>query len=339
VTAPVRVPPRAPADGSGAAPVSPPLPAVGDGRRPTGRLRRPRAREVAVADRRILTEFDWGRRRVRWPMRIVDGLALLLLLVASVGPMLWLAKAATSTTQDTLQTPMALWPSGPDWGNLSTAWNKAEISKYFGNTLWVALGSWAVQLVVATTGGFVLGVLRPWYGRVVTAAVLATLFVPGIVVLVPLFLTVLDLPLFGTSLLDTYWAVWLPAGANAFNVLLVKRFMENLPREVFEAAEVDGAGPFRLLWSIALPLSRPILGVVSVLAMLNAWKDFLWPLIVLPNPELQPLSVRLPVIRDTVELDVFLASLLISMALPLALFLVFQRLFLRSVGMGGSVKG
>jgi len=192
---------------------------------------------------------------------------------------------------------------------------------------------------VATTGGFVLGVLRPWYGRVVTAAVLATLFVPGIVVLVPLFLTVLDLPLFGTSLLDTYWAVWLPAGANAFNVLLVKRFMEGLPREVFEAAEVDGAGPFRLLWSIALPLSRPILGVVSVLAMLNAWKDFLWPLIVLPNPELQPLSVRLPVIRDTVELDVFLASLLISMALPLALFLVFQRLFLRNVGMGGAVKG
>jgi multiple sugar transport system permease protein len=337
VTAPVRVPPGAPADGAGVAPASPPP--VGDDRRPTGRLRRPRAREVAVADRRILTEFDWGRHRVRWPMRIVDGLALLLLLVASVGPMLWLAKAATSTTQDTLQTPMALWPSGPDWGNLSTAWNKAEISKYFGNTLWVALGSWAVQLVVATTGGFVLGVLRPWYGRVVTAAVLATLFVPGIVVLVPLFLTVLDLPLFGTSLLDTYWAVWLPAGANAFNVLLVKRFMEGLPREVFEAAEVDGAGPFRLLWSIALPLSRPILGVVSVLAMLNAWKDFLWPLIVLPNPELQPLSVRLPVIRDTVELDVFLASLLISMALPLALFLVFQRLFLRNVGMGGAVKG
>ena len=152
-----------------------------------------------------------------------------------------------------------------------------------------------MQLLVATTGGFVLSVLRPRYAKVVTAAVLATLFVPGIVVvLVPLFLTVLDLPLFGTSLLDTYWAVWLPAGANAFNVLLVKRFMDGLPREVFEAAQVDGAGPFRLLWYVVLPMSRPILGVVSILAMLNAWKDYLWPLIVLPNPEIQPLSVRLP---------------------------------------------
>ena len=69
--------------------------------------------------------------------------------------------------------------------------------------------------------------------------------------------------------------------------------------------------------------------------MLNAWKDYLWPLVVLPNPEIQPLSVRLPIIRETVELDVFLAVLLISMALPIALFLVFQRLFLRGVSIGG----
>ncbi|MGH9213280.1 MAG: carbohydrate ABC transporter permease [Acidimicrobiales bacterium] len=272
-------------------------------------------------------------------MRSAHGLALLALLVTSVGPLLWLAKAATSTTQDTLRTPLGLWPSGVDTENLSTAWNQADISRYFANTVWVALGSGAVQLLVATTGGFVLSVLRPWYARILTAAVLATLFVPGVVVLVPLFLTVLDLPVFDRSLLNTYWAVWLPAGANAFNVLLVKRFMDGLPREVFEAARVDGAGPFRLLWSVALPMSRPILGVVSIFAVLNAWKDYLWPLIVLPDPAIQPLSVRLPTIRDTVELDVFLAALLISMALPIVIFLVFQRLFLRNAGLGGAVKG
>lgn len=290
-------------------------------------------------DRRILSTFD----RRRWPVRLGTGatnaVALAALLVAGVGPVLWLAKAATSSTQDTLRRPMALWPGGFEIDNLALAWNRVEISKYFVNTLWVALGSWAVQLVVATTGGFVLAVLRPRYARVVTAMVLATLFIPGVVVLVPLFLTVLDMPLLDRSLLDTYWAVWLPAGANAVNVLLVMRFMGTLPRDVFEAAAVDGAGPFRLLWSIVLPMSRPVLGVVSVLAMLNAWRDYLWPSIVLPDPELQPLSVRLPTIRETVELDVFLAALLISLALPLVLFLVFQRLFLRNAGVGGAVKG
>lgn len=291
------------------------------------------------APERAVVGADRRRRRVRWPLRGAHGVALLVLLVASLGPILWLAKAAVSTTQDTLRTPLELWPSGVDWDNLATAWYQAEISRYFTNTVWVVLGSWACQLLVATTGGYVLSVLRPRYAKLVTGAVLATLFLPGVVVLVPLFLTVLDLPLFGVSLLNTYWAVWLPAGANAFNVLLVKRFMDSLPRDVFEAARVEGAGPFRLLWSVVLPMSTPILGVVSIFAVLNAWKDFLWPLIVLPDPVLQPLSVRLPVIRDTVELDVFLASLFISMLLPIAIFLVFQRLFLRNAGLSGAVKG
>ena len=289
--------------------------------------------------RRILSDFDWGQRRNRWGMRSAQALVLALLLLTGIGPILWLAKASVSTTQDTLRTPMSLWPSGIDPENLSIAWNQADISKYFVNTLWVTLGSGLAQLIVAFTGGYVLSVLRPRYAKVVTGAVLATLFVPGIVVLIPLFVTVLNLPLFGTSLLNTYWAIWLPAGANAFNVLLVKRFMDNLPREVFEAARVDGAGPFRLLWYVVLPMSRPVIGVVSIFAVLNAWKDFLWPLIVLPDPEIQPLSVRLPTIRETVELDVFLAALLISMALPIAIFLVFQRLFLRSANLGGAVKG
>lgn len=314
------------------APAPPPLvvPAV-----PPRRQRR----TDATGERGILSDFDWGRAGTRWGVRVAQAAVLALLAVASLGPILWLARAAVSTTQDTLRTPMAFWPSGVDWANLSAAWNEAQISHYFTNTVWVALGSWFVQLLVATTGGYVLAVLRPRYAPVVTAAVLATLFIPGVVVLVPLFLTVLDLPLVGTSLLNSYWAVWLPAGANAFNVLLVKRFMDGLPRDVYEAARVDGAGPLRLLWSVVLPMSKPILGVVSIFAFLNAWKDFLWPQIVLPEPTLQPLSVRLPLIRDTVELDVFLAALLISMALPIVIFLVFQRLFLRGAGLGGAVKG
>jgi len=97
--------------------------------------------------------------------------------------------------------------------------------------------------------------------------------------------------------------------------------------------------PFRLLWSIVLPLSKPIIGVVSVFAVLMAWKDYLWPLVVLPEPVIQPLSVRLPLVRDTLQLDVFLAALAISTVLPIALFLVFRRFFLNGDGLSGAVKG
>jgi multiple sugar transport system permease protein len=234
---------------------------------------------------------------------------------------------------------MGLWPHGLDWANLHAAWSDINLKLYFVNTVVIAAGSWVSQIVVATTAGYALSVLRPRYGGVLTALVLGTLLVPAIVLLVPLYLTILDVPFLHRSLINSFWAVWLPAGASAFNVILVKRFFDNLPRDVFEAARVDGAGPFRLFWSIVLPMSRPILGVVSVFAVLATWRDYLWPLLVLPDPNKQPLSVRLPTLESTTQLDVFLAALFISMLLPIALFLVFQRLFLRGTGLSGAVKG
>jgi len=133
--------------------------------------------------------------------------------------------------------------------------------------------------------------------------------------------------------------VWLPAGASAFNVVIVTRFFDNLPREVFEAARVDGAGPFRLFWSVVLPMSKPILGVVSVFAVIASWKDFLWPLLVLHNPNLQPLSVRLPSLQATTDMGVLMAALAIATLLPVVMFLIFQKTFLSGVGLGGAVKG
>jgi multiple sugar transport system permease protein len=298
--------------------------------------RRPRDDD---ADRGILSSADWRRGRVRATTRVTHAVLLVSLVVVGLGPILWLAKSAVTPTQDTLRQPLALWPNGMDWANLAEAWNRVEIDKYFGNTVIIALGVWLVQILVATTAGYALSVLRPRYGKVVVGAVLATLFVPSIVLLVPLYLTIVQPPLLGQSLINTFWAVWLPAGANAFNVLLVMRFFDSLPREVFEAARMDGAGPYRLFWSVVLPMSRPILGVVSVFAVIAAWKDFLWPMLVLKDPALQPLSVRLPQLQQFIELDVFLAALAISTVIPILLFLLFQRVFLNSAGMGGAVKG
>lgn len=291
------------------------------------------------ADRGIVSVTDWRKARVRRPLRVSHILLLVGLAIAGLGPLLWLGKSAITPTQDTLRTPMALFPNGVDWENLSTAWTTIHLDLQFANTVWVALGSWAIQLLVATTGGFVLSVLRPRYAGVLNALVLGTLFVPSVVLLVPLYLTVLDVPFVHVSLINTFWAVWLPAGASAFNVLLVKRFFDNLPREVFEAARTDGAGPFRLFWSVVMPMSKPIIGVVSVFAIIAAWKDFLWPSLVLAAPAVQPLSVRLPALQQTIELDVYLAALAISTVIPIVLFLLFQGLFLRGAGLGGAVKG
>ncbi|GAA4263653.1 carbohydrate ABC transporter permease [Dactylosporangium darangshiense] len=282
---------------------------------------------------------DWRNTRVSATMKTLHAILLGLLLIIGIGPMLLLAKFAITPTQDIIRTPLAIFPHGVRWANISEAWNDVQISKYFLNTIWLAAGSWFVQMVVATTGGYVLSVLRPAWGRIINGLVIATLFVPSVVLLVPLYLTILNPPGLGTSLINSFWAVWLPSGASAFNVVLMTRFFDSLPREVFEAAKVDGASSFRLFWSVVLPMSKPILGVVSVFATIASWKDFLWPMLVLKDPAQQPLSVRLPAIASQTDLGVFLASLAISTLIPVVFFLAFQRLFLSGAGLGGAVKG
>lgn len=303
------------------------------------RVRRGKAEQEASVDRGILSSFDRRKTPVRASMTGIHLALFLGLVVAGLGPIVWLAKAAVTTTQDSISTPLALWPSGIDWANLSQAWFDVHIDLYFFNTLAIAFGAWFFQLLVATTAGYALSILRPRYAPILNGAILATLFIPSVVLLVPLYLTIVHPPLIGVSLLNNYFAVWLPFAANAFNILLVTRFFDSLPREVFEAARTDGAGPFRLFWSIVLPMSKPILGVVSVFAIIAALKDYLWSMLVLPDPAVQPLSVRLPAIQPSTELDVFLAALAISTIIPIVLFLAFQRVFLKSAGLGGAVKG
>jgi multiple sugar transport system permease protein len=304
--------------------------------RPVRRKRR--SRDVESSQALVLTD-DWRRPSVRWGLGTTHIALLLLLVVVGLGPILWLAKSAISPTLDTITSPLAIFPHGFAWGNLSTAWSNVDVALYMKNTVVLAIGSWAFQIVVATTGAYALSALRPKYGNVIMALLLMTLFVPAVVLLVPLYIEVVHPPLIHTSFVNNYLAVWLPESASAFNVVLMKRFFDNLPREIFEAARIDGCGPFRLFYSIVLPMSRPILGVVSVFALLASWKDFLWPLLVLGDPNLQPLSVRLPEIQQFTPLGVFLAALALTCIVPIAGFLVFQRSFLRGTGLGGALKG
>ena len=288
---------------------------------------------------RLISPQEWRTRRVRWTVGSFQVLLFVALIVFGLGPILWLAKSAITPTNDTVVHPFALFPNGFAWDNLVHAWSSVHVGRYFWNTIVLAFGSWLVQIVVATTGGYVLAVLRPKYTRLLKGLLLATLFVPAIVLLVPLYIEIVNPPLIHHSFVDSYWAVWLPAGASAFNVIIVTRFFENLPREIFEAARIDGAGPWALFIKVVLPLSKPVVAVVSVFAVLWSWKDFLWPLLVLTNPDKQPLSVRLPSIQSQTELGVFLAAMFIACLVPIAGFLLFQRPFLRGTGLSGAVKG
>ncbi|SDE25647.1 carbohydrate ABC transporter permease [Glycomyces harbinensis] len=308
--------------------------------RPQPPARRGPRRTAEPKDRGVISASDRKRPAVKAWLRIVQTILLVVLIVSGLGPLLWAAKASISPSNDIVSDPMGIWFSPNEWGNLLLAWNGARIGQSLGNTVILALGSTLSTLIVSVAAAFLLSVLRPRWGPWLSGAIIATLFLPGVVSFVPLYLTILDMPLLNVSLQDTFWAVWLPAGASAFNVVVLKRFFDSIPREYMEAAKIDGAGPMRILTMVVLPLSRPILGVIVLLSVVGSWKEFLWPMLVLSNPDLQPVSVMLPrLATGNSPLSVQMAAVFLTIIIPVVLFAIFQKQFLRGVGTAGGVKG
>ncbi|MFE2035117.1 carbohydrate ABC transporter permease [Streptomyces scopuliridis] len=286
----------------------------------------------------FVSVHDRQRPGVRAAVRSIQTLTLLLLLLIGVGPLYWMVKGAVSPPTELTTRPLALWPDRPLLDNFATAYTDLSVGHYLMNTFLVVGGSWAVQLFISATAGFALSVLRPRFGRVVYGAILATMFVPYTVNMVSLFMTVIDVPFLHLNLGDTYWAIWLPAGTNAFTVLLAKQFFDGLPRELFDAARVDGVSTRQLLTKIVLPMSRPVLAVISLLAVMHSWKDFIWPLVALTDPEKQPISVALAQLAGQAPQDQLIAAMVMAVAPPILVFAVCQKYIVAGLGFTG-VKG
>ncbi|MEU4920384.1 carbohydrate ABC transporter permease [Streptomyces parvus] len=264
---------------------------------------------------------------------VVGGFTLVFL-----GPLYWLVSSGFKSAQEVIQTPPTLIPGSFEAGNYSRAWEVMDLAKLLFNTLYYAFGALAFQLIFDVAAAYSLSKLRPIFGKAILGMMLATLMIPATVLVVPQYLTVLDVPIVERNLLNTPWAIWLPSVTNAFNIFLLKRFFDSIPRELLDAASMDGAGPMRTLWSIVLPISRPILGVVSIFAIVGVWKDFLWPMLTLPDPAMQTLNVGIYSLSNGVPANVLIAALTIASIPTLLIFLIFQRNIMAGLTAGG-LKG
>jgi multiple sugar transport system permease protein len=257
---------------------------------------------------------------------------------AFVFPLYWMVTGALKSPDELAQIPPSFFPTSFDFGVYADAWEQLQLGVFLRNTVLYAGGAWLFTLAVDVTAAYALSKLRPFFGKVVLAAMLATLMIPPMVLLLPTYLTVKDLPILHLDLLNTPWAIWLPAAANGFFVFLLKRFFDSIPRELLEAAEIDGASTGRILWSIVLPVSRPILGVVSILSVVTVWKDFVWPLLVLPETDKMSISVGIASLSAQMPQNVLIASLVIASLPTILVFFVFQRSIMAGLT-AGSLKG
>ncbi|MER5732226.1 carbohydrate ABC transporter permease [Streptomyces sp. NPDC002138] len=291
-----------------------------------------------MAERTLISPAQLGRTRGKifyWTVLVlvVVGFTLVFL-----GPLYWMVANGLKSTQEFAQVPPTLVPGSLHTGNYTSAWKVMDLARLLFNTLYYAFGALAFQLVLDVAAAYSLSRLRPVFGRAILGMMLATLMIPATVLVVPQYLTVLDMPLIQRNLLNTPWVIWLPSVTNAFNIFLLKRFFDSIPQEILDAASIDGASALRTLRSVVLPMSRPILGVVSIFAVVGVWKDFLWPMLTLPDPALQTLNVGIYSLAAGVPENHLIAALAMACAPTLIVFLIFQRNIMSGLT-AGSLKG
>lgn len=291
-----------------------------------------------MAERTLISPAQLGRTRGKIAYWTVLTLVVVGFTIVFLGPLYWMVANGLKSTQEFTRVPPTLVPDSLHTENYSAAWKVMDLAKLLFNTLYYAFGALAFQLVLDVAAAYSLSKLRPVFGKAVLGMMLATLMIPATVLVVPQYLTVLDMPIVQRNLLNTPWVIWLPSVTNAFNIFLLKRFFDSIPGEILDAAAIDGASALRTLRSVVLPMSRPVLGVVSIFAIVGVWKDFLWPMLTLPDPALQTLNVGIYSLARGVPENHLVAALAMASAPTLIIFLIFQRNIMSGLT-AGSLKG
>jgi multiple sugar transport system permease protein len=206
------------------------------------------------------------------------------------------------------------------------------------NTLILAAGAVLFQLLVSATAAYSLSKLSPAGKNLIQFSFFCTLLMPPVVYLIPQFVNISDLPLIHVSLINNWAGVWLPEAANAFNILVLKSFFDSIPNELTEAARLDGANAWQLFTRIILPLSRPALAVVTIFTVIATWKDFLWPLLVLTDSNVQSLQLALyyaQASNGNMPFTYLIAGLALASIPPIVLFLFLQKQIIRGISLTG----
>jgi multiple sugar transport system permease protein len=292
---------------------------------------------AAGANRTLISSVQLNRRRGRIMYRVVLTAVVVVFTLAFIGPLYFLFTDGLKSTQEAIATPPTLYPHHVYPGNYLAAWNRLDVARMLWNTVYYAFGALAFQLVFDVAAAYSLSKLRPFLGNAIFFAMLATLMIPVTVLVVPQYVTIASLPILHLNLIGTPEAIWLPSVANAFNIFLLKRFFDSIPTDYIDAAQIDGASRLTILLRIVLPISRPIIGVVSIFGLVAVWKDFLWPLLVEYGytPTRETLNVGIWQAYQGTPQNLLIAASAMAAIPTIVFFLIFQRNIMAGLTAGG----
>jgi putative chitobiose transport system permease protein len=279
----------------------------------------------------------WQRRRslsawrYAWTYLALGAIAIVMLL-----PLVWLTSTAfKAPTEDIFQFPPRFLPSQPTLQNFVTVWQTNPFGRYLFNSTLVAILTVGLNLLLCSLAAYPLARLE-FRGRdLIFSLVVSTILIPFQVVMIPLFILIVQL-----GLRNTYLGLIFPAIASAFGIFLLRQAFQGVPKELEEAARIDGCSELGIWWFVMLPSIRPALVTLAIFVFIGSWSDFLWPLIILDQQEYYTLPLGVAKLAGAFSLDwrLIAAGSVISIA-PILLFFVLMQNYIVPTETASGVKG
>lgn len=267
----------------------------------------------------------------------IAGYGALVIAVVTIGlPVYWTVMAAFKTSREIYSLPVTWWPANPTLNNFPAAWAAAPFARYYLNSFITTFFGSAAEVILAIFSAYALAYLRFPRKDLVFLLLLAALMIPVEITIVPNYLTVARL-----GWINTYQGIIVPGAAIAYGTFLLRQAFLAVPNEILEAAKVDGAGHFRILTSIVVPIAQPAIVTMALLSVISKWNDFLWPLIVTNTTDMRTLPIGVFWLRNSEGLanwGVVMAGSLFLIVPVLIGFLLAQRAIVEGMT-AGAVKG
>ncbi len=277
------------------------------------------------------------RRKMVREGSVKTGTYLLLSLVGitMIIPLVWMLSTSLKESGAAFQFPPQWIPKPIMWQNYADAWNAMPFGRFFMNSIIVGVMVTLGQVLTSAMAAYAFARLK-FPGRDnLFLAYLATMMIPGSVIMIPQFILVKQL-----NMIDTYTALILPGLFSAFGTFMLRQFFMGLPRELEEAAKIDGCSLFGIFWKIILPLSKPALATLTTLTFMGSWNNFMWPLVVTNSTDMKTLPIGLQSFQGmyNTEWTLLMAASIIVLLPVIVVFLANQRFFVEGIQLG-AVKG
>jgi multiple sugar transport system permease protein len=280
-----------------------------------------------------------GRPAARTPLgQFLFWLMLAVLTLIFLAPLIWMLSTSFKTAEASTSLELSWIPQPWDlsaYQTLFAAGSANPVLRWFFNSMFSAAANAALIVFVDALAAYALARMDFPGKKLIFTSVITTIFLPAFVFLIPNFLIVSQL-----GWLDSLWAIIVPSAGGAFGVFFLRQFFSTLPKELEEAAIIDGANQWKIFVKVILPLSRPALSTLAVLSFLTNWNDFLWPVYVLFSPETQTLPSGLAKLQNaaTVNYPIIMAGAVVASVPVIMIFIIAQRQVIESVSRSG-LKG